>query len=224
MLRKSKKLSQVEFGAKIHRSDGTISLLEKDKLELSPILCDAICSTYNIRQEWLLKGKLPRDSGYEGIEVRPRIVSLHESIASPGENDLDEYVAVPLVEGKIAAGSGRVIREDIRSFVWVYRPEVGRRTNLVAVQIGPQEKSMSPTLTPGSILIIDRNDKTVTKKGIYAVRTNQDECAVKRVLVADGVILLCSDNLDYPPVVATISDLEQLIVGRVIWSWKSFVK
>ena len=175
---------------------------------------------------WLLTGEdAPISKTHETIiSAHPRIVSLGDKIASPTEQDLDEYVAVPLVEGKIAAGSGRVVREDIRSFVWVYRPELGKRKNLVAVQIGSDEKSMLPTLAPGSILIIDRNDKIVTKKGIYAVRTGQDECAVKRIHLLDEVVLLCSDNLDYQPFLATTSDLEQLIVGRVIWAWKSLLR
>jgi len=158
------------------------------------------------------------------IEAHPRVIPLGENIPTPSQDDEGEYLAVPLVEGKIAAGPGRIVKEDIHSFVWVYRPEIGKRKNLVAVRIGDQERSMLPTLPPGCILIVDRNDKEISRKGIYAVRTGSDECAVKRVHVFDGHVLLFSDNPDFPPLMAPTTDVDQLVIGRVIWTWKSLIR
>ncbi len=175
---------------------------------------------------WLLTGEgepLVKASDIV-IEAHPRIVPLGGKIDLPTERDTEEYLAVPLVEGRIAAGAGRIIRDAIRSFVWVWRPEMGKRTNLVAVQIGEDEKSMLPTLAPGSILVVDRNDKEILRKGIYAVRLENEECAVKRIHVLDGSVLLCSDNIDYLPLLAPTTDMDQLIVGRVIWAWKSLLR
>ena len=158
------------------------------------------------------------------IEAHPRVIIADKRLEPPDEKDLDEYIAVPLVEGKIAAGFGRIVREDIQSFVWVYRPEIGRRTNLVAVQIGDREKSMQPTLEPGSIVVIDRNDKKITKKGIYAVRIDDEYCAIKRIHILEDTVFLLSDNRNYPPVLTRTSDPDHLIVGRAIWSCHSFLK
>ena len=158
------------------------------------------------------------------IEAHPRIIIADKRVEPPDKKDLDEYIAVPLVEGKIAAGSGRIVREDIQSLVWVYLPEIGRRTNLVAVQIGDREKSMQPTLEPGSIVIIDRSDKRITKKGIYAVRIDDEYCAIKRIHILEDTVFLLSDNRDYSPVVARATDLDHLIIGRVIWYWRSLLK
>lgn len=218
---------QAKFANKIGISQGFLSQIMNQQSGPSADLFINIANNFpdaNIR--WLLTGEgapLNKSSDIV-IEARPRIVPLGKQIESPTADDLDEYVAVPLVEGNIAAGSGRIVREKILSYVWIYRPELGKRNNLVAVHLGNKEKSMIPTLAPGSIVVIDRNDKEVVKTGIYVVRTNSDESAVKRVVILDGVILLVSDNPDYQPSLAPTTDLDQLIVGRVIWSWKSFLK
>ncbi len=214
-------VSQAVFSKNTGISQGYLSMVLAGKRGPSAELIAGIFLHYRKYLSWLLTGTDEEEQTI--IDVHPKIVPLGEHITAPTEQDLDEYVAVPLVVGKIAAGAGRIIREDVHSFVWVYRPEVRKRTNLVAIALGPKEKSMLPTLTPGSIVIIDRNDKALARTGIYAVRTGHDECAVKRVVAAAGCVLFCSDNLDYPPVVASTVDLEQLIIGRVIWTWKSFL-
>lgn len=216
-----------KFAEDIEGTAGFLSQVLNDESGPSVDLIAGIAKRFpeaNIR--WLLTGEgAPLDDPHDiVIEAHPRVIPLGEKIALPTTDDLDEYLAVPLVEGKIAAGPGRIVREEIHSFVWVYRPELGKRRNLVAVRIGDQEKSMLPTLAPGSILILDRNDKEISRQGIYAVRTGNDECAVKRIHVLDGHILLCSDNPEYPPLLAPTTESEQLIIGRAIWTWKSLLQ
>ena len=58
---------------------------------------------------------------------------------------------MPLVQGKIAAGSGRVVEEQIKDYVWVRNRRLSRRRNLVAVQIGSNGRSMSPSMPPGRL-------------------------------------------------------------------------
>lgn len=157
------------------------------------------------------------------IEATPRVMVLTDKMEIPREDEFDDYLAVPLVEDRIAAGAGRVVRDEIRSLVWVYRPEVGRRRNLVAVQVGKKEKSMIPTIQPGAIVILDRDDRIIKKKGVYCVRTERETCAVKRVHKMNDTILLLSDNPEYLPMKAYTNDTDELIIGRVIWYWKSFL-
>jgi phage repressor protein C with HTH and peptisase S24 domain len=217
---------QTKFAKVIGISHGFLSDIMNMKSGPSAELFSGIATNFpeaNIR--WLLTGEgTPLTKASDSIiDVHPKIVSLGQYVDPLTDEDVDEYAAVPLVEGRIAAGSGRIVREVIRSYVWIYRPEIGKRNNLVAVRLGLREKSMIPTLMPGSIVIIDRNDKEVSKRGIYAVRTGDDECAVKRVRILNGIILFASDNPDYDPLLAPTTDLDQLIIGRVIWYWKSFL-
>jgi transcriptional regulator with XRE-family HTH domain len=143
-------------------------------------------------------------------------------------DDEGEYFKAPLLAGQIAAGPGRVIPEnDVLSYVWLYSPKLlGRNTHdLIAVEIGRGEESMVPTLFPGDIVLIDRDDprgKLDFKNGrIYAVRTKGGECQVKRVYVKSQALIIASDNREVPPENAWTDDLKRLIIGRVVWGWRN---
>jgi transcriptional regulator with XRE-family HTH domain len=142
--------------------------------------------------------------------------------------DESEYFKAPLLAGKIAAGPGRVIPEnEIKSYVWLYHPKLqGRNTHdLIAVEIGKGEESMTPTLFPGDIVLIDRDDprgKSEFKNGrIYGVRTKGGECQVKRVYAKSNSLIIVSDNREVPPETAWTDDLKRLIIGRVVWGWRN---
>ncbi|MFA5381844.1 MAG: S24 family peptidase [Candidatus Micrarchaeia archaeon] len=136
----------------------------------------------------------------------------------------EDYYAVPMVEDKIAAGLGRIVADKITDLVWVYKPEIGSRRNLVAVKLAPDAKSMEPALHPGDIVVIDRDDKAITSKAIYAVRTSQEPCAIKRISISKERFWLVSDNPEWPPQISEFNNSEDLIIGRVVWSWTSWVR
>jgi phage repressor protein C with HTH and peptisase S24 domain len=142
---------------------------------------------------------------------------------------IDEYFAVPMVDGKIAAGYTGVIPGDyVTSMVWVYKPEIGRRQhhNLRAVKLAKDATSMEPTLRRGSIVIIDPAETVIHKKAIYAVRLEQFEgaCAIKRVKENHEFWFFLSDNPEFDPIVLDKKENPSPIIGRVIWSWTSWVK
>jgi phage repressor protein C with HTH and peptisase S24 domain len=138
------------------------------------------------------------------------------------------YLAVPLVEGRIAAGhAGAIPGDDVDDLVWVYRPEIGAREyhNLRAVRLRPDADSMEPTIRRGSIVIIDPLETDVSRKAIYAVRLDEEGgCAIKRVSQTDGHWVLVSDNSDYPPIAIEKARIPNIVIGRVIWSWTSWVR
>jgi SOS-response transcriptional repressor LexA len=135
----------------------------------------------------------------------------------------EDYYGVPLVEDRIAAGEGRIMEDHVEGLVWVYKPEIGNRRNLVAVKLAPDAESMAPTLHPGDIVIIDRDDKKITPKGIYAVRASEDLLAIKRVSLSKDRFWLSSDNPGCPPQISDFDNSEKLIIGRVVWSWTSWI-
>lgn len=162
--------------------------------------------------------------------LQPIIVVCGAEYEVKPEAIADEYLAVPLVEGRIAAGYAGVIPGDyVQSLVWVYRPEIGRRQqhNLRAVKLGIDQHSMVPTIRPGDIVIIDPEDREITHRGIYAVRLDSEGgCAIKRVQKGDNFVILFSDNPDplYAPMVIPEDRADNLLIGRVIWSWTSWVR
>lgn len=158
--------------------------------------------------------------------IQPVIVPLGGDIELSPHFPREDYGAVPLVEGSIAAGPGRIVSENIEGYVLVYKPEIGQRFDLIAVKLANDAKSMEPTLHPGDIVIIDTHDKQIEIPGIFAVRKPGPvmECSVKRIKIYDNRLWLLSDNPQYPPEMSPYDNLDDLIIGRVICSWTSWLK
>lgn len=181
-----------------------------------------------------------KDRG-EAIEPRPRIwkrESASASIVLLGELEtkpgvaLEDYYAAPLIDGAIAAGPGRVISEtEVGSLVWIYAPELRHRQkhNLVALKIdGKNGDSMLPTLCPGDIVLVDRDDpgsddSAFIDRKIYAVRDGQGGAAVKRLYRSPKGIVVYSDNREVPPEIAWTGNIAELIIGRVVWGWRNLL-
>jgi transcriptional regulator with XRE-family HTH domain len=224
-------LNQAQFADIIGISKGNLSGLENHQYNPSYQAIGQILENFNVDPDWFLLGKgdtYTKRSNFKRPEIiiQPtiQIVPATPLLGEPDASHFDQYIAIPLVEGRIAAGPGKSVSEDIESFVWVYRPEVGKRMNLVAVKLGDNERSMIPVLSPGAIVILDLDDKHLERRAIYGVRTEDGGCAVKRIHITSDTVLLLSENPEYGPEKAHTSDPEALIIGRVIWSWQSFVK
>jgi len=155
-------------------------------------------------------------------EVRPVIRPLGAGLQEPPEGFADDYLAVPLVEGRAAAGPGGVVWEQVKSLVWVYGPELGNRRRLVALQVGGS--SMEPTIPDGAIVIVDKADwrPNGDRRNIWALRTEDGDTQVKRLKSTKKGMILISDNFnEYPPDVAWTGDMKRLIIGKVIWMWRA---
>lgn len=169
------------------------------------------------------------EAGREVCFVDAEMSTAGEGAPPP---DAIDYMAAPLV-GEAGAGPGYLPEEEIRSWFLVYRhqPAVRYRRNLIAVEIGPHSTSMQPTLSPGDIVLVDRDDRDVTQSGhVMLVLDPLDGSGmIKRVsmtpLKDDCRITYYSDNAqEFPPLVYSLREdfggsLERSIVGRVVWAW-----
>lgn len=80
--------------------------------------------------------------------------------------------------------------------------------------------SNEPTIRDGALVLIDRSDRTLREKAIFAFRT-PDGVRLKRFQrLIDGSARLVSDNQAlYAPELISPADLEQLrVVGRAFWT------
>ena len=174
--------------------------------------------------DWLLTGEEP--PAFQ--PVQPIIALAGTEPEVPEGLRPEYYLAVPLVEGRIAAGHAGAIPGDcVDDLVWVYKPEIGARQhhNLRAVRLGKDANSMEPTIRRGSIVIIDPTETNVLPRAIYAVRLDEEGgCAIKRVSQTDGHWVLVSDNPDCPPIAIEKTRIPNIVIGRVIWSWTSWVR
>lgn len=161
--------------------------------------------------------------------VNARVVPAGEGVEPPQAED---YIAAPMV-GEVGAGLGYIPQEEIKSWflAWRHHPAVRFRRNLIAVEIGPQSTSMRPTLNPGDIVLVDRDERDVQRPGRMMLVTDPDGGGmVKRVSIEDRGngdyrITFYSDNAAlHPPLVYSLredyaGDWDKVIAGRVIWAW-----
>lgn len=160
--------------------------------------------------------------------VNARLVPAGEGIEPPQAED---YIAAPLV-GEVGAGPGYIPQDEVKSWFLAYRhlPAVRHRRNLLAVEIGKNSDSMLPTLNPGDIVLVDRDDRNVEHSGHMMLVLDPDGAGmIKRVSVReegnDFHITFYSDNsLKHPPLVYSLredylDDWDRAIVGRAIWAW-----
>lgn len=144
-----------------------------------------------------------------------------------------DYIAAPMV-GEAGAGPGYLPQEEVKSWFLVYKHQdaVRYRRNLIAVEIGERSTSMQPTLNPRDIVLVDRDDRDVSRPGhmMLVLDPADGSGMIKRVSVTeledgDFRITYYSDNaVDNPPLVYSLkkdfgNDLEKSIVGRVVWAW-----
>lgn len=161
--------------------------------------------------------------------VNAKIAPIGASIEPPQSED---YIAAPMV-GEVGAGLGYIPQEEVKSWFLAYRhhPAVRFRRNLIAVEIGAYSTSMQPTLNPGDIVLVDRDDRDVLRPGHMMLVTDPDGAGmIKRVSIEDKQdgdyrITFYSDNgLKHPPMVYSLlkdyaGDWDKVIAGRVIWAW-----
>lgn len=145
----------------------------------------------------------------------------------------EDYIAVPLAEGSVAAGRGMVPDDFIKSWVlvWKNHDSVRFRTNLIAVEIGKGQDSMVPTLHPQDILLVDRDDfkdRFAPPGNIFLVREPDDSVTVKRVSIkqknGDMMLTFYSDNVEHAPTLYSLTeeyggDIDRAVIGRVVWAW-----
>ncbi len=178
----------------------------------------------------------PADAAMEVCFVAPAKVSTGQESFDPVPED---YLAVPLAASPVAAGPGLIPEDKIESWVlvWRHHESVRFRSNLVAVQVGKNEMSMVPTLHPGDIVLVDRNDRDPVPAGkimLVCEPGQEGGVMVKRVntkrLEDDIELIFYSDNSrEFPPMTYRLErdydgDITRAIGGNVVWAWSDMTR
>lgn len=184
----------------------------------------------------VLPGSREAEGAREVCFVSPRPSGAAHGATPPASED---YFAVPLASEPVAAGPGRIPQDEIRGWVlvWRHHESVRFRTDLVAVEIGKNQLSMTPTLHPGDIVLVDRAERSPDPAGkiMLVCEPGPDGgCAVKRVSTrhvdGDMELVFYSDNSrDFPPSVYRLNrdyggELSHAIAGRVVWAWSDMTR
>ncbi|WP_460031676.1 S24 family peptidase [Megalodesulfovibrio paquesii] len=175
----------------------------------------------------------------------PTIVSVRESEAPSGNTPhaplSEDYLAVPLVEQAVAAGPGLIPEHTVRDWVivWRWQEAIRGKSNLVAVRVGKAQTSMAPTIHPGDILLVDRNDihrEPHPPGNIYLVQDPAPDygLAVKRVIFEHQNrrlrVVFYSDNaVEHPPRTYDFQaeyhgEISRALIGRVVWAWSDMTR
>ncbi|HBE44240.1 MAG TPA: hypothetical protein DDW17_01995 [Deltaproteobacteria bacterium] len=162
---------------------------------------------------WLITGEGPMYE-YERQKGRMMVAENIEKYNIPQ----DEFVLIPVVQGRISAGGGLVPDNTVEmkcAFKKEWIAKKGDYKNMSMIRI--QGDSMSPTLLDGDVVLVNHNIQVVgAAGGIYAI-TFQDEIIIKRInkVFPTGQLKIQSDNPSYE---SFIVDPAQIIInGKVIW-------
>lgn len=221
-------MSQAQFARETGVQQGSLSRFLKG--EQSSLSGDTVAKIVNFFGAKLVFPGENEEPDRDVCFVNTRIMPAGEHVAPPVAED---YLAAPLV-GEVGAGPGYLPQESVESWFLVYKhvPAIMGRRNLIAVEIGKTSTSMLPLLSPGDIVLVDRDDIDVSHAGhIMLVRDPEGAGMVKRVSVQptpgsrDFSIQFYSDNAaTNPPLLYSLredygGEISNAIVGRVIWAW-----
>ena len=133
----------------------------------------------------------------------------------------DEFAVVRLLDVQLSAGEGRVTWDETPTSALGFPKQWMRQKGIdpsAASLVWVSGDSMEPTLRAGSMVMINHNRTEPSGRRIYAFRLG-DDLRVKRLeILADGQILISSDNPDRPTELISHPKAEQLeIIGEVVW-------
>jgi phage repressor protein C with HTH and peptisase S24 domain len=128
---------------------------------------------------------------------------------------------IPVYENEAAAGTGCENEEDrLENYLTIredlVRGELGAAPGDLCV-IRIRGDSMTPTISPGEMVILNHRENSVGTDGVYVIRMN-GALLVKRIQNLPGKLVIISDNPSYPAWTVETKDLpgDFKVLGRVI--------
>jgi phage repressor protein C with HTH and peptisase S24 domain len=181
----------------------------------------ALEHVFRIGQNWLMTGEGQRF--LSGMHKQPTVVTSsaqwRELTRIEGE---DQYHAVPYLRDAAAAGSGLIMEEQVEGYCIIHKRVAPDPEKIRCVRISGD--SMAPTLTDGSIVAVDITPVPLRnlEGRIVCSHTSDGMVVIKRLRIRSHFALLFSDNPDqrtFPPLVVDLRELEDPVVGQIIWAW-----
>jgi len=160
------------------------------------------CATRKISINWILFDQMPK-SLEEETEKYTRIKYFSKINAGAGGGAFSEDEEYELI------GMDKILLDTL------YRTHSANPKYIAALNV--MGDSMEPTLQDKEVILFDREDKEISKGGIFIVSTNAG-LFVKRIAHRiDGSVELISDNKTYNSEVISTDELSGLrVIGKVI--------
>lgn len=189
--------SQADFAAELGVHKNSVGFYERGKVEPSASFLVRLAQCRPVDLHWLLTG--------------------HRRSAAPAATADPALVTVPRYSVTASAGAGAANdQEEIIDHIAFSRDYLRRsHENLALIEVTGE--SMSPTISHGDLILIDRT--APLRDGFIYVIAADGDLLCKRILkLATGGIILKSDNPAYPDHQLPPDQARTLnILGQVIW-------
>lgn len=214
-LRKAKKMTLEQLAHEVGTDTGNLSRLERGTQGYTEELLRKIAAGLGVKLYQLY-------ATAEGVDL-----SAGYEVENPAEikealRIKEELIFVPRYNVTASMGPGAVVDSeqvvDYLSFKrsWIEREHFN--ADKLAL-INSRGDSMTPTINPGDLLLIDHSPIDRLANGIYVLNIEGDLLAKRVERQLDGSIRIISDNPKYPPQVITDEDAKKLtVVGKVVWA------
>ncbi|MGM0563659.1 MAG: S24 family peptidase [Pseudomonadota bacterium] len=135
------------------------------------------------------------------------------------------FVQLPLFDVQAAAGQGLLAQsEDLVDFLafdrdWLRGQLKANPNDLVLIEVDGD--SMTPTLSPGDLIMLNTTDTNVVRDGIYVLLVDGALIVKRLQSLPGGKLNVISDNQAFPTWTMERQELgseSQRVIGRVVWS------
>jgi len=177
----------------------TLSRYERGELNPSADFLIALAERLGVSERWLLSDK---GQMFEVLTFENKIP--------------DDFVTIPLMNGRISAGTGLLAQDGVTDTCMCFRKEwINRKGDPQTMSlIMVSGDSMEPTLSNGDVVLIDHSRNYLHDYGIYAISVD-DSVLIKRLQPFGNKVQIISDNSKYPPLVLDAADV--VINGKALW-------
>jgi len=209
-------MNQENFAKRLGISQAHLAKVENGKNNFSRKVINRVANEFGVSIAWLEtgEGKAPfvQKKGLGGEDQGS------SSIQRSGE--LDYFLIPPYPQ---QSGEEKIVEGDLYVKIMPLKSWVRN-----ALQIDPDHlsmllmegESMSPTLNPGDILVVDQSrGKESLEEGIYLITLNGSGPLLKRLQpLLQGKIKIISDNPRYESITVSLEESAEIkILGRIIW-------
>ncbi len=212
LFRKKKGWSLEEMSKHVSLFPQVLKNYENGNWVISTTLLNDLAEKLNIPANELLKEQdnLP-------VQMPELKIFQPNSIAGAPTIKEEDYVSIPLTNSAIAAGQPIIQENNIEDYVLLHIRAAGKKQNMVASRV--EGDSMEPMLHSGDIVVIDRDDKKIVKKGIFAIFYDEGLTA-KYVESQENLLILRPINPNSQLQIINLNEHPDPIVGRIIGAWK----
>lgn len=201
-----------ELGERLGLSPTVLDLYEVGTCRISVDLVQEFSKTLGVHPAELITDEGPLLHQNPQLKIF-QTASIHKTPQISGE----DFVSVPLTESAIAAGLPIIPQENIEDYVLLHIRAAGKHSNLVASRV--DGNSMEPTLHPGDIVVIDRDDKIIVRNKMFAIY-HEGGLTAKFLEQKSNLLILRPLNPIAEIQIIDLTENPQPIVGKIIGAWK----